>query len=572
MNEGNSDMNHLAQAPQAQIQTRRSVSIIWIVPIVALLIGGWLAFKAWSDKGPEIEITFESAEGLEANKTKIRFKDVEVGTVTEIKLKEDLTGVVVTAEIVKDAEHYMTDRTQFWVVRARVAAGEVSGLGTLFSGAYIGCNPSRDGKPSRTFKGMDKPPVVTAGLPGRHFTLETRTLGSLDIGSPVYYRGIKVGQVIAYDFNTAAEAVNVRVFINAPYHEKVMQNSRFWNASGIDVSLDTEGVRIEAQSLVSIMLGGVAFDLPQHLEPSQQAEEDRVFELYTSHKDSRRKTYAVKRYLRMYFDQTVRGLAPGAPVEIMGIKLGEVVDVKLELNADDLSARISVLVVIEPERVDTIVEDHIATTGAESVASEPESSSNIRKLVSKGLRAQLKTGNLLTGQLYIDLDFYKNAPPAPAEVVDGYAVFPTVPAPLEQIVQRIDNILGKFEKVPFDTIGDELNASLASLTRTLEEVRALSENVGGETLPKINALLEEFKSISGNVNNETLPGINAALNDLQGTLQEVEVTLGADSALNYNARMITDELTVTIRSIRSLLNYLERDPQALIFGKEGDEK
>ena len=556
MNEGNPEMKHVEQTPEAQIQTKRSFSIIWVVPIVALLIGGWLAFKAWSEKGPEITITFESADGLEANKTKIKYKDVEVGTVTEIRLMDNLSGVLVKAEMAKDAEAYVTEKTQFWVVRARVAAGEVSGLGTLFSGAYIGCNPSKEGKSARQFTGLEKPPVVTAGLPGRHFILASETLGSLDVGSPVYYRGIKVGQVIAYDFDSAAESVNIRVFVHAPYHEKVMHNTRFWNASGVDVTLNTEGVKVDTQSLVSIMLGGVAFELPDYFEPIQQAAEDKVFRLYANHEDSKQKTYAVKRYVRMYFEQSVRGLVPGAPVELKGIKLGEVIDVKLEMNADDLTARIAVLAILEPERIDTVVEDNVKTAGTTIVASDQEAQDNMRKLIDKGLRAQLKTGSLLTGQLYVDLDFYKDANPVKFEMVNGYMVFPTVPAPLEQIVQRVENILEQVEKVPFEQIGKDLRESIAALTSTVEEIKAISGNVNGETLPRVNKALDALQD---------------TLNGLESTLDGIDSTLGADSALNYNARMITDELSVTIRSIRSLLNYLERDPQALIFGKEGEK-
>ncbi|MDH3997816.1 MAG: MlaD family protein, partial [Desulfuromonadales bacterium] len=519
-----------------------------VVPIVALLIGGWLAFKAMSEKGPEISITFETAEGLEAGKTKIKFKDVEVGIVTDIVLREDLSGVVVTAEINKNSEQYVTDKTRFWVVRARVAAGEVSGLGTLFSGAYIGCNPSTQGERTKEFTGLEKPPVVTAGMPGRHFVLEADHLGSLDVSSPVYYRGIEVGQVVEYDFDNTAEAVDIRVFIHAPYHEKVRQNTRFWNASGIDFSLDTEGVAINTQSLVSIMLGGVAFDLPEHLDPVAVAEEDQEFDLYADYESIQEKSYNVRRYYMMYFDQSVRGLAPGAPVEIRGIKLGEVVDVKLEVNADDLSVQVPVLVMIEPERIDLVVENDVVTSGAENIADEDESRDNMRRLVAKGLRAQLKPGNLLTGQLFVDLDFHQELEAEPISMVDGHMVFPTVPAPLDRIVQRVDNILKKFEKIPFAKIGRDLNQAIVSLTGALDEV----------------------KSMSGAVSQETLPRINTALDDLQGALKGVESTLGPDSAFNYNARKVTDELASTVRSIRSLLDYLERDPQALIFGKEGE--
>ncbi len=556
MNEGNSAKERVDQAPQAQIRTKRSFSIVWVVPIVALLIGGWLAYKAWSEKGPEIKISFASADGLEANKTKIKYKDVEVGTVTAIVLKEDLSGIIVTAEMTKDADRYMNDKTLFWVVRARVAAGEVSGLGTLFSGAYIGINPSTEGKPSHQFTGLEKPPVVTAGMAGRHYVLTADTLGSLDVGSPVYYRGIKVGQVIAYDFDEKAEAVNLRVFINAPYHEKVMQDTRFWNASGIDVTLNTEGVKVDTQSLVSIMLGGVAFDLPEIVATDQQAEEDRVFKLYANHELTKEKTYAVKRYYMMYFGQNVRGLTAGAPVEIMGIKLGEVVDVKLEMNQDNMSVRIAVLAMIEPERIDTVVEGQVAHAGKDHVLNEQEVRDNMRKLVAKGLRAQLKPGNLLTGQLYVDLDFYKDAPPAENQTVNGYPVFPTIPAPLEQIVQRVSRILENFEKIPFEEIGKDLQATIVTL----------------------NATLKELKSISGSVNAETLPRVNTALNDLQktleaaeGTFEGVKATLGPDSPLSYNAGVIMKELSATIRSVRSLMDYLEREPQSLIFGKEGEK-
>ncbi len=556
MNEGNSNVKPAGQAPQAQIRTKRSFSIIWVVPVVALVIGGWLAFKAWSEKGPEIKISFESADGLEANKTKIKFKDVEIGTLTAIDLKQDLSGVVATAEMKKDTERYMNDKTQFWVVRARVAAGEVSGLGTLFSGAYIGCSPSEEGKPTKAFIGLEKPPIVTSGQPGRQFVLSADNLGSLDIGSPIYYRGIKVGQVIAYDFDDRAESVNLTIFVNAPYHEKVMQNSRFWNASGIDVTLNTEGVKVDTQSLVSIMLGGVAFDLPAMFEPSQPAEQDRSFKLYENRETSNERTYTIKRYYMMYFEQNVRGLTAGAPVEIMGIKLGEVVDVKLEMNQDNMSARIAVLVMVEPERIDTVVEGQVAHAGKEVVFSEQEVRDNMRELVAKGLRAQLKPGNLLTGQLYVDLDFYKDAPPVESQTANGYPVFPTIPAPLEQIVQRVSRILENFDKVPFEEIGKNLQATIVTLNETLKEL----------------------KSISGSVNADTLPKVNSTLNDLQKTLEAAEGTfeginasLGPDSALNYNAGVIMKELSATIRSVRSLMDFLEREPQSLIFGKEGEK-
>jgi paraquat-inducible protein B len=559
MSEQNLHGSQDEQAPQAQLIAKRSFSIIWVVPIVALLIGGWLAYKAWSEQGPIITITFETAEGLEADKTLIKFKDVEIGKVTGIALSEDLSGVVVTAEMNKNSEDYLTEQTRFWVVRARVAAGEVSGLGTLFSGAYIGISPSEQGKPQHRFKGLEKPPIMTEGHPGRLFVLKTKTLGSLDLGSPVYYRGIKVGQVVEYDFDEQAETVLLKIFVNAPYHEKVRQNTRFWNASGVDLTMDATGIKLDTQSLVSIMLGGVAFDLRPHDQPGEQAGENRQFLLYPNQESSKQDSYDIKRYYLLYFDQSVRGLSPGAPVEIKGIPVGEVINVELQFDMNSHDFRIPVLILLEPERINALVTE----TGAiiKGVAKEAELEeeqqshadkilNRIQRLIAKGFRAQLKTGNLLTGQLYVDLDFYPDAPPEELRTEEGYMVFPTVPAPLEQIAQRVDRILEKVEQVPFDKIGQEVQAAASELS----------------------AALREFKSLSGNINQETIPKVNAALDTLQETLQGIEATLGPDSALNYNTRKVTDELSLVIRSIRSLLEYLERDPQALIFGKEGEKQ
>jgi paraquat-inducible protein B len=564
MSEENAGREHVAQAPQAVVQTKRSFSIIWVVPIIALLIGGGLAYKAMSAKGPTITIAFETAEGLEANKTKIMFKDVEVGKVSEISLRDDLSGVVVNAEMHKGAEDFMTEGTQFWVVRARVAAGEVSGLGTLFSGAYIGINPSREGKHQRHFTGLEKPPVLTTDQPGQHFVLESKTLGSLDLGSPIYYRGIKVGKVVNYEFDEQAESVLINVFVDAPYHEKVRQNTRFWNASGIDLTMSASGIKVDTQSLVSILTGGVSFGLRQYDLPGKPAEDGRIFQLYPNQSSSEEKTYTLKEYFLMYFDQSVRGLSPGAPVEIKGIQVGEVVSVDLRFDRKNLDFRIPVLIILEPERLDILVtEEGNVLSGAaigNELSAEQRAMSNLKNfqaLIDKGFRAQLKTGSLLTGQLYIDIDFYPEAPPAKLVKEGDYPVFPTIPAPLEQIVQRVDNILNKVDQVPFDKIGKNLQAAIKELTATLAEIKVMSGQVNQETIPKVNATLANLQ--------ETLQGF-------QETLKGIDSTLGPDSALSYNTRTVTEELSMAIRSLRSLLEYLERNPQALILGKEGDKK
>lgn len=554
-----------AEAPVAQVRTGRGFSIIWVVPLIALLIGGWLAYKAMSEKGPTITITFENADGLEAGKTAIKFKDVEIGKVSKIELLRNLQGVVVTAEMRRDAEAYLTDKTQFWVVRARVAAGEVTGLGTLFSGAYIGCSPSLEGRSKRKFSGLEQPPVLTEGLPGRHFILKSESLGSLDLGSPVYYRGIKVGQVVKYEFDEAAESILIKVFIHAPFHEKVRETTKFWIASGFDLTMDATGVKVDTQSLVSILLGGIAFDTAPEVKATGQAKERWQFPLYENRVRSKEESYAVKRYYLLYFNQSVRGLSPGAPVEIKGIKIGEVVKIELQFDGKTLDFNIPVLVKIEPARIDELItEEGTVIRGEEmdeDILDDPQVSGIDRKtqlLADKGLRAQLKTGNMVTGQLYVDLDFYPEAVPEKLAIKNGYQVLPTMPTPFAQIVDRADNLLKHIEQVQFGKIGKEIEVAVQELGALLVELKSVSKTINSQTLPKVN--------------DETIPRINASLDELNTTLKGISGTLGPDSALSYNSGKIMDEFSMAIRSLRSLLDYLERDPQALILGKEEEKK
>jgi len=419
MNEQQMEKTTSKGAARAVVTPKKSVSIVWIVPLVALLIGAWLAYRAITEKGPTITITFQSAEGLEVGKTKIKFKDVEVGQVEEIHLSPDLSQVVVTAQLTKDAKDYLSENTRFWVVRARVVGSGVSGLGTLFSGAYIAMDPGKPGKTAYSFKGLETPPIVTTDLPGRHFMLKAERLGSLDIGKPVYFRQIQVGQVVAYELEKDGQSVDIKIFIHAPHHERVCKKTRFWNAGGLDVSMDAGGIRVNTESFVTLMIGGIAFENPKDSEPGPAAREGEIFRLYDRREDIYKKTYVKKTRWLLHFEGSVGGLSVGAPVKFKGIKIGEVIDIKLEFDYEALAFRIPVIIEIEPER--------ITWTGKQTI--DKERGNEI--LVEKGLRAQLKQGNLLTGQLYIDVDMYPDEPPRKIIYGGSYPELPTIPTPIE---------------------------------------------------------------------------------------------------------------------------------------------
>jgi paraquat-inducible protein B len=552
----NAENNHepdLSDLPQADVQSKKQISIVWLIPIVAVLIGGWLAYKGLSEKGPMVTISFESAEGLEAGKTKLKYKDVEVGKVETIRFNADLSRVLVTAELVKEATPFLTENTRFWVVRPRVTASGVSGLGTLFSGAYIGMDPGREGEPARRFEGLEIPPVVTTGMPGHVFLLRAIALGSLDIGSPVYYRQIQVGQVIGYELDEEGQSLSIKVFINAPHDKLVRKNTRFWNASGFDLKLDAGGLKLNTESLVSIMMGGIAFDTPTSLAAGGPAQEGHVFKLYETRASIFERTYTQKMHYILHFDESIRGLTVGAPVEFRGIKIGQVADIKSEFDMEKTSPRITVLIETEPQRW------KVAGTALSRTADDAKK--NISKLVAKGLRAQLKTGSLLTGQLFVDIDFHPDAPNAQVKYGEKFPELPTIPAPLLIITARVNDLLSKLETVPIEKIGKNLGDTLQNVKR-LTESKELLEAVQG-----LNETLQQTRQLVQNLDSNVAPAISSTLDQAQKTLVSVEGALGQDSPLQHEMRRALKELAEAARSIRILTDYLERHPDALIYGK-----
>ncbi len=552
MSDANSQMPDIGSVPEAEVSThKRRISIVWLVPLVAVLIGGWLVYKAISEKGPTVTIVFKSAEGLEAGKTKIKYKDVELGKISSIKLADDLSHVIVTAEMAKQAEKFISQNTRFWVVRARIAAGSVSGLGTLFSGAYIGMDPGKPGEPKLHFTGLDIPPVVTTDLPGRHFILRATNLGSLDIGVPVYYRRIKVGQVVSYRLDENGQAVTIKVFIHAPQHKLVRKNTRFWNASGFNLVADAEGIRVNTESLVSLMIGGIAFDLPAGAEPAAAADKSEVFKLYRDRESISVKPYARKQRWQLHFDGSVRGLKIGAPVELRGIRIGQVVDINLEFDYQKGLFRIPVLIEIEPDR--------LSATG--DVPEDSERHKIMDYLVAKGLRAQLQTGSLITGQLLVGMDMHPEAPPARIDWQGKYPELPTVPASLEQITDNITRFVAKLDKLPLEQIGADLQQTIHGASKLVDSPELL------QAVANLNASLEQIRLLVSDLRTNVTPEISATLEQAQNSLAAAEKTLGTESALPVKMKSALDEISAAARSLRLLLDYLERHPESLLQGK-----
>jgi paraquat-inducible protein B len=508
--------------PESVIQPRAKFSIVWLVPLIALLIGAWLAYKAWSEMGPIITITFKTADGLEAGKTKIKYKNVQVGEVKTISIDHKSGNVLVTAELDKELKPYLTDKTNFWVVRARVAVSGVSGLETLFSGAYISYEPNTEGKKTRGFTGLEIPPVITRDIPGKHFLLHADNLGSLERDVPVYYRRFNVGTVEDVKLDDDGKSVSVRIFIREPYAQWVNHTTKFWNASGIDLSLSASGIEIDSDSLVSVLIGGIAFASASTDENIEPAIDGTEFKLYPSRKDSLKKKFMGGISYVLNFPDSVRGLTVGAPVEFKGIQMGEVTAIGLSYNPENKKISIPVTVLFEvgrmafqgnKESVADLMAQHIERTNY---------------FIQQGLRAQLKTGNLLTGQLYIDLDFFKDAPPYKIDWNAKIPEFPTIPGTLGEMAQDVNSIL-----------------------------------------KKVDSMMTQVQQLSYKLNHTLAPELTETLNQTQTTLVGIQATLKNDSPLQQDLQFTLKELAKAARSIKSLADYLERHPESLIRGKKG---
>jgi len=520
--------------------------IIWILPIVAVLAGGFVAIHEKLAQGTEVEIRFHNAEDLEANKTKIRYKDVEIGEVTDIHVAKDRTDVVVTATIHRDDGEYLMDDTRFWVVRPRVSAAGITGLGTLVSGAFISVDLGKSKVRSKKFVGLEVPPIVTDDLPGRQFVLHADDLGSLSIGSLVFYRHIEAGQVVAYNLDPGGNGVTIKIFVNAPFDAYVTGGTRFWQASGIDMSLSSDGVKLRTESLTSILQGGVTFRAQPGSAPTPVAE-NTPFSLYSDEDRAMRPTETEVRPFVMYFKGSLRGLSAGAPVELHGIAVGEVKSVDVEYDRDAASLRFPVVVDLYPQRI----RGRKARATRLSAASDgPETVSRtlIDSLVAHGLRAELRSGNLLTGQKYVDLDVHADAPAETIWWKEQPAIFPTVSNGLDEIQDSVAGIARKLDKVPFDQLSHRLLSTMSTLEQALKSTDQLMRHVDGSLAPQIEATLIEA----------------------QGALKNAKELLGQDAPLQSDLGATLLQLSRAAKSVTALVDYLQRHPESLLRGKPGD--
>jgi len=517
------------------------LSLVWIVPILAIVVGASLLINTLMQAGPHVVISFRTAEGLEPGKTEVRYKEVVVGRVETVTLSEDRHRVLVGVRLDRSVSNIAVDDTNFWVVKPRIGTAGVSGLSTLLSGTYIGVDAGSSSKSRKEFVGLEAPPFVLRGEPGRMFVLRATDLGSLDVGSPVYYRRTRVGRVAGWTLEPKNDELTVQLFIESPYEPLVTQQARFWNASGLDLTLNANGLTLNAQTLASVITGGIAFERLPGGETLPPAAAGSRFYLFKDRKAALAPPDGPALTIRMVFDQSVRGLTVGAPIDFLGIEIGTVQTMTPHYDARRKRFPMEVTADIYPLRLGDV---RAAMLQGSAVAPDADVRF-LKMLVDNGFRAQLRSANLLTGTQYVALDFTPKATHATLDTSGPIPTVPTVPGTLSELQPQIAEIVAKISKVPFDEIGRDLQATLRQAQTTIRQLTPEAQKALAEVQRTLGSVQESLNRLDRNVLDESAP-------------------------MQRNVEQTMIELQRTAQSLRVLGDYLQRHPEAILRGKRAD--
>jgi paraquat-inducible protein B len=552
-------MTNLAEQrnlPHATTRRSRRVSIIWIVPIAAVAIGAWLAWDTLSKEGPTIKISFDSGEGLQAGQSQLKYKDIVFGTVKSLELSPDKSHVVVTIATTHEAGPLLTEGTQFWVVKPRFFAGNISGIETLLSGSYVGMLPAeKGGKSRRHFVGREDPPVLGTYVPGRTFLLKSKRIGSVSVGAPIFFRDLNVGEVLGWDIADMAEYVTIHAFVRAPYDGYVNDETRFWNASGVSIKLGGTGIDVQLESLKALLLGGVAFETPAADVHMAETSENHVFPLFADRETANAASYTRKVAAISYFPGSVSGLAPGSEVTMHGLKVGEVTDVRLSYDPAKDTIMAPVRFEVEPERI-IGVGKRVFKTDAEAAEA----------VLKKGLRASLQSASLITGSQQVALDFDENAPPAEVKM-DGpdYVVPSTEGGGFAGLTASATELLNKVNTMPFEQIGVDLEGILKSTNTMVQGPQTK------KALTDLAAMIASAQGMIQRLDTKQLPELVAGLDKTLASANKLVLSLdngyGDNTKFNRDLDRLMVQANESVSAIRALADLLARHPEALIKGR-----
>lgn len=535
-------------AATPEIRQAQRWNIVWIVPILALLIGGWMVYRNFTSQGPLAHVRFDTADGIGAGKTEVRCRSVRVGVVKDVKLAEDLNSVVVLIELNPDSMNLLRTGTNFWVVRPRVSTTDVSGLGTLITGAYIELDPGpAGGEEVNHFNGLETPPATNRNIPGRRLTLVADEAGSLNAGSPIFYRGFEVGRIENRKLDLEGRRVTYDAFIQEKFSSLVKKNARFWNTSGIDISAGADGFKVRTPSFQAMLSGGATFGVREGIEPEAEADDGATFTLFANEDAANGSNFNPTMKFVLLFDQSVRGLVKSAPVEFRGIPIGRVANISLDYLQDPMDLRIPVLVEIDPALLRLRAAEGLSQPDGEFLRDE----------IKRGLRATLKIGSILTGALFVDLDYYPNPAPAQFAKVGDFPSIPTISSGFAQLETKFTAILDKLQSLPFDETMRKFGSAADEAAITVAESRAALKEIQ-EASASARRLMdsEEFSNLPKNMRNAL------------AAVEKSVASVGPDGAIQGDLLRTLDELRSALRSMNAMATTIDEKPNSILFGRD----
>ena len=534
-------------AAQPEMRSAQRWNIVWVVPILALFIGGWLLYKDASSKGPEIRIRFETAEGIAAGKTEIRCRSVSVGRVTRVELDDDLKSVRVFAQLDAGNDELLRRGSRFWVVRPRVSAADISGLGTLLTGAYIELEPGIGGLGFRQWIGLETPPATSRSVPGRRLILTSEEAGSLTVGAPIYFRGFDVGRIESRELDEDGRRVVYDAFIREDYQSLIRVNTKFWNTSGVDVSAGADGFKLRTPSLQALVSGGVSFAVDEDEQPGEMVKDGASFPLFEDQQEASLSTFEPSLQVLLLFDQSVRGLGENAAVEYRGIRIGRVRSISFDFVRAVENQKIPVLIDLDPAL--------LRATG-EKLSMEEEIP-RLDEAVRNGLRATLRRGSLLTGAMFVDFDYYPEEKIALLNFEGKYPVVPTMSSGFAQLETKLASILDKIDALPLDQTVEQITAAARETAVTVADAKL--------ALKEIEKAALAARETMDNPELKALPG------DLRKSMVAMDKALssvGPNGAIQGDLLRTLDELRSAMRALGTLSDTIENRPNSILFGKE----
>ncbi|MCF7731934.1 MAG: MlaD family protein [Akkermansiaceae bacterium] len=549
------------EAPHPEVKTGRRFNPVWIVPIIALLLGLWLVKRNHDEKGELITVRFEDAGDLAIGKTEVKCRNVTIGKLEEIFLTDDL-DVRTSLRIKPDHLHLIHEGSQFWVVRARVQGSSVPGLGTLISGAFIEVDPGELAKGAkREFIGLETPPLTPRSVPGLRLVLEAEKPGSVGIGSGIYFRDTLVGRVESREFLVDRKIVRFGVFIEERYAELVTDQTLFWKTSGVKLDVGTEGFNLELPSLDSLISGRISIDQPEDGITGKPLADGSATRLYNTEEEADVSRFKGGSEFLLLVDQSLRGLHAGAPVEFRGLKIGRVAEISYSLVDHPRIEEMPVLLQLDKR----LLESHFP---ANLVGGETDGFS---EAIARKLRASIRSSSLLTGQMFVDIDYDPDVADVPQMKRGQYSVLPTVASGLGRLEDKLAALLDKINGLGLETLVTTISGTSKQATATLaslEDSLASDQGVVADAQKTLAEMTETVASLNHILSSEETKAIPA---DLRATLANLNATLkplSSEGAVYGDLRRTLDELRATVRSIDRLTTGLADKPNSLIFGKD----